>query len=135
MSVYFHFTGARALGPGRALWALCARRRPPGTPAAPAWRRGVQKQAADQGEDAQAFAVGPGGRAGGAAVPGPRARPRNLPGGEAAGQARYARPPPPPAGWHSAVCSWRKSVDARAKKTRNKLCLKGKKSRCVFEGM
>ena len=31
-------------------------------------------------------------------------------------KARYARPPPPPAGWHSAVCSWRKSVDARAKK-------------------
>ena len=95
MSVYFHFTGARAFGPGRALWALCARRRPPGTPAAPAWRWGVQKQAAGQGEDAQAFAGWPWAR-GGAAVPGPRARPRNLPGGEAAGQARYARPPPPP---------------------------------------
>ena len=94
MSVYFHFTGARAFGPGRALWALCARRRPPGTPAAPAWRRGAQKQAAGQGEDAQAFAVGPG-RAGGrrfrGRVRGPGTCPAAKPPGRRAMRAR--RPP------------------------------------------
>ena len=82
-------------------------------------------------------AGGPGGGGGARPPPGGgrRGGPGTWPGGYAAGLARPARPPPPPAGWHSAVCSWRKSVDARAKKTRNKLCLKGKKSRCVFEGM
>ena len=84
------------LAPGGLCGRYAPAAAPPGTPAAPAWRRGVQKQAADQGEDAQAFAGWPWGARGGAAVPGPRARPRNLPGGEAAGQARYARPPPPP---------------------------------------